>query len=69
MKKLQKTIKKKSLCKRYKEILKFETSYEGLGIDRLACSFQDNCVIVDAGSAITVDIMEEGIHKGGFITF
>ena len=39
-----------------------------MGIDRaVACSFQYNCVIVDAGSAITVDIMEEGIHKGGFI--
>lgn len=61
-------LKKNPPAKDIKEVLKFETSYQGLGIDRaVACSFQDNCVIVDAGSAITVDIMEEGIHKGGFI--
>ncbi|MEZ4694646.1 MAG: type III pantothenate kinase, partial [Aliarcobacter sp.] len=51
-----------------KNILKFETIYQGLGIDRaVACSFQQNAVIVDAGSAITVDIIEDGIHMGGFI--
>jgi len=50
------------------EFLNFETSYQGLGIDRaIACSFQNNCVIVDAGSAITVDIMENHKHLGGFI--
>ena len=64
----KKLLKKNPHAKDIKELLKFETSYQGLGIDRaVACSFQDNCVIVDAGSAITVDIVEEGIHKGGFI--
>ena len=64
----KKLLKKNPHAKDIKEILKFETSYQGLGIDRaVGCSFQDNCVIVDAGSAITVDIMEEGVHKGGFI--
>ncbi len=64
----KKLLKKNPHAKDIKEILKFETSYQGLGIDRaIACSSQDNCVIVDAGSAITVDIMEEGVHKGGFI--
>ena len=64
----KKLFKKNPHAKDIKELLKFETIYQGLGIDRaVACSFQDNCVIVDAGSAITVDVMEKGIHKGGFI--
>lgn len=48
--------------------LQFETKYIGHGIDRaVACVFQDEAVIVDAGSAITVDIMKKGKHRGGFI--
>ena len=61
-------LKKNPHAKNINKLLNFQTSYQGLGIDRaVACSFQDNCVIVDAGSAITVDIMQEGIHMGGFI--
>jgi type III pantothenate kinase len=49
-------------------LLTFQTSYVGMGIDRkVACYGYEDCVIVDAGSAITVDIMENGEHKGGFI--
>lgn len=49
-------------------LAKFETAYLGMGIDRvIACCFLDDIVIVDAGSAITVDIIENGSHKGGFI--
>jgi len=48
--------------------IKLETDYQGLGVDRKAlCSFIDDGIIVDAGSAITIDVMEEGSHKGGFI--
>ncbi|CAI8214436.1 MAG: Type III pantothenate kinase [Arcobacter lacus] len=55
-------------AKNIKKILNFQTEYVGLGIDRaIVCFEQDNCVIVDAGSAITVDIMEDKKHKGGFI--
>ncbi len=55
-------------AKNIKKILNFQTQYVGLGIDRaIVCFEQDNCVIVDAGSAITVDIMEDKKHKGGFI--
>ncbi|MDA3043649.1 type III pantothenate kinase [Campylobacter sp. VBCF_06 NA8] len=44
------------------------TTYQGLGIDRIvACSMVETGVIVDAGSAITVDVMEGGTHLGGFI--
>ena len=61
-------LKKNPQAKNIKDILKFETIYQVLGIDRaVACSFQQNAVIVDAGSAITVDIIENGVHKGGFI--
>ncbi len=51
-----------------KKYLDFKTDYIGHGIDRaVACVFQNNAVIVDAGSAITVDIMKKSEHKGGFI--
>lgn len=47
---------------------KLDTDYKGMGIDRVAgCYSIKDGVIVDAGSAITVDIMEDGSHKGGFI--
>lgn len=46
----------------------FETKYEGMGLDRkLACLGVSDAVIVDAGSAITVDVMENKTHQGGFI--
>lgn len=46
----------------------FDTIYQGLGIDRVAaCSTVSDGMIVDAGSAITVDIMSGGVHLGGFI--
>jgi len=45
-----------------------KTSYKGLGIDRLcACLGVESGVVVDAGSAITVDVMEDGVHLGGWI--
>jgi len=45
-----------------------DTIYEGLGVDRIAaCSAVKNGIVVDAGSAITVDIMANGIHLGGYI--
>jgi len=48
--------------------LEFDTIYQGLGIDRIAaCSTISDGMIVDAGSAITVDIMSGGMHLGGFI--
>ena len=45
-----------------------KTAYRGLGIDRIAaCSAVTTGVVVDAGSAITVDMMFDGSHLGGFI--
>jgi len=49
--------------------IKLDTGYKGLGVDRqIVCKALQNAVIIDAGSAITVDIMRDGKHKGGFIT-
>ncbi len=46
----------------------FETTYKGMGLDRkVGCLDFENAIIVDAGSAVTVDIMENKEHKGGFI--
>lgn len=45
-----------------------KTNYKGLGIDRIAgCLAVENGVIMDAGSAITIDLMQNGKHLGGFI--
>jgi len=42
--------------------------YKSMGIDRVvACEMVDNGVIVDAGSAITVDVVRDGVFEGGFI--
>lgn len=46
----------------------FDTIYQGMGIDRIAaCSSVKDGIVVDAGSAITVDIMSNGMHLGGYI--
>ena len=46
----------------------FKTTYKGLGLDRkIACIGRKNNIIVDCGSAITVDIMKDKKHLGGFI--
>ena len=42
--------------------------YETMGVDRKAlCLSHDDGIFVDAGSAITVDVMEAGVYRGGFI--
>ena len=46
----------------------FSTRYKGIGIDRIAAALAlEDGVVIDAGSAITVDIMENGQHLGGWI--
>lgn len=64
----KKLLKSNPHAKNIEDIMNFQTKYKGLGVDRaIACYFQDDEVIVDAGSAITVDVMKLGKHKGGFI--
>ncbi len=42
--------------------------YDTMGIDRIvACEMVKNGVIIDAGSAITVDVVKNGHFEGGFI--
>ena len=43
--------------------------YETMGIDRImGCEAVQNGVIIDAGSAITVDVVKNGKFSGGYIT-
>jgi type III pantothenate kinase len=43
--------------------------YPTMGIDRImVCEALEEGVIIDAGSAITVDVMGGGIYQGGFIS-
>jgi len=45
-----------------------EGEYSTMGVDRKAlCLSYENGLFIDAGSAITVDVIEEGIYGGGFI--
>ncbi|MDD2829086.1 MAG: type III pantothenate kinase [Sulfuricurvum sp.] len=45
-----------------------EKYYSTMGLDRImVCEAIDDGVIVDAGSAITVDVMQGGVYQGGFI--
>lgn len=42
--------------------------YDTMGVDRIFASLAiSNGVVVDAGSAITVDVVKDGNFKGGFI--
>ncbi len=46
----------------------FSKYYATMGIDRvMACEAISDGVVVDAGSAVTVDIVKEAEFKGGFI--
>lgn len=45
-----------------------EDYYETMGIDRIvACEAIEEGVIIDAGSAVTVDVVKAGQFQGGFI--
>ena len=45
-----------------------KSDYRGLGVDRQAVSLAIyEGVVIDAGSAVTVDVVREGVHKGGWI--
>ncbi|MCK9374348.1 MAG: type III pantothenate kinase [Sulfuricurvum sp.] len=52
-----------------REYVRWENYYPTMGMDRImACEAVDDGVIVDAGSAITVDVVKEGRYQGGFIS-
>ena len=55
-------------CIDINSMFEFNTKYKGMGIDRqVACVLYDHSIIIDCGSAITVDVMKNGKHKGGYI--
>ncbi|MDY0195197.1 MAG: type III pantothenate kinase [Sulfurovaceae bacterium] len=48
--------------------LSINGEYETMGVDRKAlCLSHSNGIFIDAGSAITVDIVRNGVYQGGFI--
>ena len=57
--------------KKWKNISSFmhiEGDYETMGVDRRAlCLSHENAVFVDAGTAMTVDVVEKGVYMGGYI--
>jgi type III pantothenate kinase len=65
---LHATLKRRENFIDLESFIKFDTPYKGIGIDRIcACKSVYEGVVVDAGSAITVDVMSGGKHQGGFI--
>ena len=51
-----------------RELIDGDKYYPTMGIDRImVCEAVEEGIIVDAGSAITVDVMRGGLYKGGFI--
>ncbi len=49
-------------------IITIENEYSTMGVDRKAlCLSHRDGIFVSAGSAITVDIVEEGRYRGGFL--
>ena len=50
------------------KLVYLDGEYKGMGVDRKAlCLSRDNGIFVDAGSAITVDIVIDRVYIGGFI--
>jgi len=50
------------------EYIDMNKYYNSMGIDRImACEAVDNNIIIDAGSAITVDLVKNSKFEGGFI--
>jgi len=67
-KKTKELLKKNPNSVDLSKYVKFNTSYQGLGVDRImACKTISEGVVIDAGSAITIDVMANNLHLGGYI--
>lgn len=65
---LNHTIESMALWKNISKAIQLNGEYETMGVDRKAlCLSYEEGIFVDAGSAITVDVMHEGQYRGGFI--
>jgi len=61
-------IKKQTKWQNISSLIELKGAYQTMGVDRRAlCLSHPDGVFVDAGSAITVDVMEGGVYQGGFI--
>jgi len=50
------------------QFVKIESEYKTLGIDRkVAILNLENAIVIDAGSAVTIDIVKKSRHIGGYI--
>ena len=57
-----------SKWKNISKYMKIAGEYDSMGVDRKAlCLSHNDGIFIDAGSAITVDVVEEGQYMGGFI--
>jgi type III pantothenate kinase len=65
---LEAKLESKKNWKNLAQFLSIEGEYATMGVDRKAiCLSYNNGIFVDAGSAITVDVVKEGRYIGGFI--
>jgi type III pantothenate kinase len=65
---LDSAIEEIALWKNISGKIHLDGGYETMGVDRQAlCLSHEDGIFVDAGSAITVDVMEAGQYRGGFI--
>lgn len=65
---VKKKLKDLQNWKDLEDFIRRDFYYKTMGIDRImACESIDNGLIIDAGSAVTVDKMENGKFQGGFI--
>ena len=56
------------VCKNLEKLLNFKRTYKGLGVDRaFACYSINTGIVIDSGSATTIDLMNNGTHLGGVI--
>lgn len=56
------------ICKNLEKLLNFKSTYKGLGVDRaFACYSINTGIVIDSGSATTIDLMNNGTHLGGVI--
>ncbi|WP_309496424.1 type III pantothenate kinase [Sulfurovum sp.] len=54
--------------KNISDMMAIENEYDTMGVDRKAlCLSHREGIFIDAGSAITIDVVEEGKYLGGFI--
>ncbi len=65
---LEEKITRQTQWKNVSSLIILEGAYDTMGVDRRAlCLSHPEGLFVDAGSAITVDVMECGVYQGGFI--